>query len=174
MTTEFIIRILAAVAGYTVPVQEIETRLSVIAPVKIIATNIADPIPVDAFYSVHYRIVDALINRPTVILHAPFTDFMGSFLSGGKAYVFQRIATLSIVLGYDERNLAVTLHEIGHIFSLLHNETECSVMSPQPCGLDFTLTEIKKAKRAFKRSRRKKKARRMRHTRCDLTKQEGM
>lgn len=136
--------IVLAVSNYTVPVDEIATRLSVIAPTRIELVDLANPQPVDKFRNLHYAIVKMKTRRQkTIFLHAPY---IGG-LSGGKANSVTGIADVAIVEGYDERNLQVILHEIGHLLGMKHNAEPCNVMNVQPCGLSFLTSDIKRARR---------------------------
>lgn len=145
-----IIRIILSVTGYTVPTAEIESRLSVIAPIQIEVIDIANPQPVESFYPMHYSLVRAHVKNDIVVYLHP--AFIGG-LSGGKCTSTHKVGTVAILADpdYAERDLRVTLHEIGHKWGLGHNLKECSIMSPQPCSLEFTANEIKKAKRWARR-----------------------
>lgn len=143
-----VIKLILAVTGYTVPVAELGSTLSQIAPVEIEVIDLANPQP--DLYQLHYSLVEAHAKAKCVVyLHQSFTGG----LSGGKANLKFGIANVGIVEGSDERNLQVIVHEIGHLFGLKHNLKECSVMSPQPCGLSFTVQEVLRGRRNIKRGK---------------------
>lgn len=143
-----LIRLILAVQGYVVPVQEIEARLSVIAPVKIEVIDLANPQRVENFYKLHYSVVNAKVKRdPVVFLHS---YFIGG-LSGGKASRKHGVVTVAIVPGYDERNLQVILHELLHLWGVEHNSEACNLMNEQPCGYEIREKDILTAKKYLKR-----------------------
>lgn len=144
-----ILKLILAVSGYTIPVAELGSTLSQIAPVEIEVIDLANPQP--DLYQLHYSLVEAHAKAKCVVyLHQSFTGG----LSGGKANLKFGIANVGIVEGYDERNRQVILHEIGHcVFRLKHNLKECSVMSPQPCGLSLTVQEVLRGRRNIKRGK---------------------
>lgn len=142
------IRIILAVTGYTVPVTELQTRLSAIAPVDIQVIDLANPQPDQN--SLHYALVGFMVKPGIkIFLHS----YYNGGLSGGKSYVAKQISNVAIIPDNDERNEAVILHEIGHQFGLGHSDT-CTVMAPQPCSLEFSGDEILKARRWIKKNRK--------------------
>lgn len=150
-----LIRILLGASGYAVPVQELQDRLSVIAPTRIEVLDTANSPHVNSFYGYHYALVFMREkNDPLVILHAPYLDDSGNRYSGGKASATSGVATVSIVPGFDERNMQVILHEILHLGNVSHNDLPCNVMNPQPCGLTILPQDVQKARRGFRRQAR--------------------
>lgn len=143
-----LIRIILAVSGYSVPIDELEMRLSVIAPVDIQVIDLANPQPDQN--SLHYALVGFVV-KPGIklFLHSYYTGG----LSGGKSYVAKRVSNIAIIPDNNERNEAVILHEIGHQFGLGHSDT-CTVMAPQPCNLEFSVDEILEAKKYLKRRKK--------------------
>lgn len=146
-----IVRIVLAVSGYQVPVQELESRLSAIAPVRIEVIDLANPQPVENFYELHYQLAKMKVSKDAVVfLHA---GFQGG-LSGGKASYFYKIANVAVVPGYDDRNQQVLTHEILHLWGVSHNDEDCNLMNPQPCGVEIREQDVLRAKKFLKRKRR--------------------
>lgn len=144
------ITLVLAVTNYQPDVTELQSILAPIAPVQIEVIDLANPQPAKNLYSLHYQLVRLHV-KPTfkIYLH----NYFEGGLSGGKANQKYAVANVAIVPGYDERNTQVIAHELLHLLSVDHNNNECNLMNPQPCGVAILERDVLRARKYLGRRR---------------------
>lgn len=120
---------------------ELETMLSELnLPFKISIIETTKPHALGYFNVFAYDFIQlksSAKNIKNVFIVPELVDKDGSYSGGKTSAIGGTIAVVYSILGYDERNRAVTKHEIGHELGAKHNTDPCNVMNSQPCGLLF-------------------------------------
>lgn len=146
-----IIRIILSVTGFIVPVDELETRLSVIAPVDVQVIDLTTQ-SVSSFAKRKYDIATiAAKGGVNLYVTGPFVGLQGEDLFAGYCSYKHQVGFAAVIPGRDHENLQLLLHELGHCVANMRHTEGCSVMSAVPCSLEFLERDVLRARRFLRR-----------------------